>query len=163
MHLANWNCENKRYSKVGLKVDLMACCKNGLMNIHILMKWTTLDLWTLHLSSKGCVSRQVTTLLSRGRSNVLCITFLIDYCSTKEENDDIKLFFSLQKKSKVIISSLRGQVEQIFFKYNTDLGNKKLIFHPSCPSGGHVATQKTFKREHTTIFNQSLTSKVVKS
>ena len=44
-----------------------------------LMKWTTFDLCPLRLSSKGCVFRQVTTLLSRGRSNVLCITFLIDY------------------------------------------------------------------------------------
>ena len=47
-----------------------------------------------------CVHRQVTTLLSRGRSNVLCITFLIDYPLEWTENDDIKLFFSLQHSQK---------------------------------------------------------------
>lgn len=58
---------------------LMQSLKLGVRNKKKLMKWTTFDLCPLRLSSKGCVFRQVTTLLSRGRSNVLCITFLIDY------------------------------------------------------------------------------------
>ena len=110
-----------------------------------------------------CVLLHVTSLLSRGRSNVLCITFLIDYPLENGLKKMTSKFFSysfifsilsfFQKKFKVIICCLqRGQVEQIFFsgRYNTPFlfrGRKKmsltLIFHSpsSCPSDGHVAVK----------------------